>query len=867
VGSSVLSPLSANFTISQDAVDGCGPEAFSFTPDGIVFDQDAGDGTLNVSAPTNCGAWTPVFTVGWIVFSPDVITTDFGPGAGSFDFTVDKNTGSWRSGAIIVGGRQFHVYQNSSDCPAELICRFFPAACGIVGLIDVSHSIRDKVLARSDRGRRYTSLYYQFSREAVGIMLSNPMLLLRSRDILSRYKPVLEAIVAGEQVSLAPEDLDDIDEFLTAFSRAGSPQLQTALDGLRRDLKDPAVQGEFNISIVKAPKREAGGVRSLPGIKFRQVPWTLLGLGGFVFVGFIRARMAPLFKLGKRWFPIFAAGAMLSGFGALKSGSGAPLSAHGPGRTELSTTAALSYLTYLGGSGDDQGTAIATDSAGNAYVAGLTTSSNFPTTAAFQGAPPGHGDAFVSKFNAAGKLVYSTYLGGSAQDNATAIAVDPAGNAYVAGFTSSPDFPVKNAIQPRLKGSVNAFVTKLDASGSISYSTYLGGSLSDMASSIAVDSTGSVYVAGAAMSADFPVAGAPQSKLAGESNAFIAKLSADGSRLVYSTYLGGTDADGASGIAVDSQGQAYITGVTSSRNFPTANAVLPAHAGGFFDGFVAKLNSAGNQFVYSTFLGGRGEDRALRIAVDGPGNAYVTGDTDSSDFPTLNSLQAVNNGSSDAFVVKLNPTGAMVYSTFVGGRGLDGGTGIAADSNGFVYVTGFTASNDFPLVSPVQQASGGAFDAFVLVLDKSGSTALLSSYLGGSGIDSGFGISADSKGGVYLMGQTNSRDLPVSNAAQPSNGGGTSDVFVGRISLGPFIAGAQVSGKKLLIAGIGFDAGATLLLNGDPQKTANDSQNPANDLIAKKSGRLINPGQNVTLQVKNADGSLSNQFSFTRPAG
>jgi hypothetical protein len=282
---------------------------------------------------------------------------------------------------------------------------------------------------------------------------------------------------------------------------------------------------------------------------------------------------------------------------------------------------------------------------------------------------------------------------------------------------------------------------------------------------------------------------------------------------------------------------------------------------------VAKLNSTGNQFVYSTFLGGSGEDRALRIAVDGSGNAYVTGDTDSSDFPTLNSLQAVNNGSSDAFVVKLNPTGAMVYSTFVGGRGVDGGTGIAADSNGFAYVTGFTASNDFPLVSPVQQASGGAFDAFVLVLDQSGSTALLSSYLGGSGIDSGFGIAADSKGGVYLMGQTNSRDLPVSNASQPSYGGGTSDVFVGRVSLGPFITGAQISGKKLLIAGIGFDDGATVLLNGDPQRTANDSQNPANDLIAKKAGRLINPGQIVTLQVKNAGGSLSNQFSFTRPAG
>jgi hypothetical protein len=798
-------------------------------------------------------------------------------------FKVEENKGSFRSGAIIVGGQQFWVYQNPVDCPADLICNFFPLACGVVGddaaLIDVSHSFRDRILARTDRGRQYTRLYYQFSREAVRIMLSNPMLLLRSRDVLTRYKPVLESIVRGNQVSLTPEDLDDIDDFLTAFSQSGSPELRSAIEDLRHDLKDPAVHAEFNISIVKGPMREAGAMASGARVMIRGFPWALLGLCGLVFVGFARARMSlPLslfwtrkvlavgsrtsWKLvlhGKRWLPIFAAVGLISG-------STASLLARGPERPGPSgTSTALSYLTYLGGNADDQGTAIATDSAGNTYVAGLTTSSNFPVAAALQGAEAGKGDAFVAKFSPAGKLVYSTYLGGSGQDNATAIAVDSGGDAYVAGFTSSPDFPVKNAMQRSRKGSVNAFVAKLDATGSLIYSTYLGGSLSDMASSIAVDSAGNAYVGGVAMSADFPVAGAAQSKLGGESNAFIAKLSPDGSRLVYSTYLGGTDSDGASGIAIDSAGEAYITGVTSSRNFPTVNAVRPAHGGGFFDAFVAKLNASGSQFIYSTYLGGTGEDRGLRIAADGAGNAYVVGDTDSADFPTSGAIQTTNRGGSDAFVTKLNPTGSsIVYSTYFGGSGLDGATGVAVDSSGFVYVTGFTGSSDFPVSSPVQQASGGgAFDAFVVVLDPSGLSTIMSSYLGGSGIDSGFGIAADSKGGLYCMGQTNSRDLPVSGAVQSTYGGDPMDVFVGKIAVGPVITAAQISGKKLFVSGIGFDDGASILLNGDPQKTANDNQNPAYSLIARKAGKLI-AGQTVTLQVRDADGRLSPEFKFAR---
>jgi hypothetical protein len=693
-------------------------------------------------------------------------------------------------------------------------------------------------------------------------MLSNPMLLLRSRDMISRYKPVLESMAGGQPVTLTTGDLNDIEEFLADFAEKGSPELKEALDGLRKDLRDPAVHSDFNISIVEGSNRKTAALGFPPTPKALSSLSILFGLFGFILSGFVRIPRSLLVKLANRPLPMVVTAALI--------GVSLPcISARPSDRTLAPATGpGLSYLTYLGGSAADGGSAITTDSTGNAYVAGFTSSANFPILGASQATlAGGQQDAFVTKLGPSGKLIYSTYLGGAAQDNATAIAVDSAGNAYVTGFTNSANFPVKNAFQPALKGEVNAFVAKLDPTGSLVYSTYLGGSLADMSAGIAVDSAGNAYVSGVATSSDFPVASAAQASIGGASNAFIAKLSPDGSRLIYSTYLGGRDTDGASSIAVDAAGQAYVTGVTSSRNFPTINALRPSHGGGFFDAFVAKLNSAGNQFLYSTYLGGTGEDRGLRIAVDAGGNAYVTGDTDSTDFPTASPLQPSNNGGSDAFIAKLNAAGsALVYSTYLGGGMIDGGTGIAVDPGGIAYVTGFTASPDFPLTAPTQQSfGGGAFDAFVAVLNPAGSAAFYSSYIGGGGIDSGFSVASDAQGGIYIMGQTNSKDLPVSSASQSSYGGDPTDVFVTRIKFGPLITAAQVTGKRLLVSGIGFDAGATVLLNGDAERTAGDSQNPATLLVARKAGKHIAPGQTVTLQVKNGDGSVSNQFSFTRP--
>jgi len=386
---------------------------------------------------------------------------------------------------------------------------------------------------------------------------------------------------------------------------------------------------------------------------------------------------------------------------------------------------ALLYSTYLGGSGDDDARGIAVDAAGSAYVTGYTTSSNFPTASPLQPANGGgDNDAFVAKLNPGGSaLVYSTYLGGSGEDGGQGIAVDSSGNAYVAGWTRSTNFPTASPLQPAWGGgdwsAFDAFVAKLNAAGSaLVYSTYLGGTGSDYGFAISVDSSGNAYVAGATPSTNFPTANPLQATNAGGwSDAFVAKLNPAGSALLYSTYLGGSGEDVGSGIAVDSSGNAYVTGFTKSYNFPTVGPLQPAHGGwACCDAFAAKLNAAGSALVYSTYLGGSGEDFGQGIAVDSSGNAYVTGRTYSTNFPTASPLQAAYGGwVFDAFVAKLNPAGsALVYSTYLGGSGDDMGLGIAVDSASNAYVTGSTGSTNFPTASPLQTAyGGGTYDAFV----------------------------------------------------------------------------------------------------------------------------------------------------------
>lgn len=496
----------------------------------------------------------------------------------------------------------------------------------------------------------------------------------------------------------------------------------------------------------------------------------------------------------------------------------------------------LSYSTYLGGSGGDLANGVAVDSSGNVYLTGQTTSTDFPTANPMQASCDAcsaiDSDAFVAKLNAAGSaLVYSTYLGGSGHDEGDAIAVDASGNAYVTGGTLSTDFPTVNAFQSACvgcEGKVNgfmvsgsAFVAKLNAAGSaLIYSTYLGGSLGARGHAIAVDPFGSAYVTGNTFSPDFPTVNPLQSTCPGCKNivnvgdGFVTKLSVGGSALVYSTYLGGSGiplydyGDSGYGIAVDSSGDAYVTGYTASTDFPSFHSLQGYVLGGLGTGFVSELNPAGSAFVYSTFLGGTVRDSGNAIAVDSSGNAYVAGGTSSRDFLTVNPLQPTcpaciveeSGGGSNAFVAKIKAGGsALVYSTYLGGSGTvcgvggDIATGIAVDTSGNAYITGGAQSSDFPMRNPIQalcascQTSCGPLGAptwesgFVAKLNSSGSALVYSTYLGGNIYDAGAGIGVDSSGNAFVTGYTASTDFPTMNPLQATDHD-DSNVFVAKIT-------------------------------------------------------------------------------------
>ena len=453
----------------------------------------------------------------------------------------------------------------------------------------------------------------------------------------------------------------------------------------------------------------------------------------------------------------------------------------------------LVYSTYIGGSSTEFGRGIAVDLAGNAYVTGLTASTDFPTVNPLQPVFGGSEDVFVMKLNSTGSaLVYSTYIGGTSSDDAAGIAVDSAGNAYITGVSYSTDFPTTaGALGTAVNDSGNAFVTKLNPTGSgFIYSTYLGGSDLDNGNGIAVDPGGNAYVIGATASTDFPTTAGAFQTTNDSQRAFVAKLNPTGSALVYSTYLGGSDGgEVGSGIAVDTSGNAYVTGHTGAIDFPTVNPLQPT-LNGEVDAFVSKLNPTGSALVYSTFFGGSGSDDAKGIAVDLAGNAYVTGTTSSTDFPTVNALQAVFGGNLDAFVAKLNPTGsALVYSTYLGGGSGGGSSGgsddardIAVDLAGNAYVTGVTGSTDFPTVNPLQPGFRGSGDAFVTKINAAGTSLIYSTYLGGTSVDPeiGNGIAVDSAGNAYVIGTTSSTDFPTVNAFQAGFGGNL-DAFVAKL--------------------------------------------------------------------------------------
>lgn len=497
----------------------------------------------------------------------------------------------------------------------------------------------------------------------------------------------------------------------------------------------------------------------------------------------------------------------------------------------------LVYSTYLGGTDDEGIFGIAFDPEGNLYISGETSSLNFPAKHGPQTTVGGDYDAFVSKFDRSGsRLIYSSYLGGSAYDHAVGLAVDGNGSAYLAGITESPNFPLAHALQDHFGGRSDAFVARLSPSGSsLLFSTYLGGAGYDYANGLAIDPKGNVFVTGGSSSVDFPTtAAAVQPRCAGfcVSNAFVAKLDPLGQNLVYSTYLGGgTGYDAANAIAVDPEGAAYVTGRAGSRDFPTRNAFQPALAGSA-NAFMTKLDLTGSNLVFSTYLGGNSYDAGQGIALDASRNIYLTGYTHSTNFPLQHPLQsAYGGGQLDGFVTKFDRTGTkLAFSTYLGGSGMDFPFRIAVDPAGYASVIGFTASTDFPLANPTQpKYAGGAFDAFVTRLSRDGSKLAFSTYLGGSGDEYGYSITTTLTGAIWVGGSTSSTDYPLLHPFQAKYGGGPFDAFLTKFALSP------KQSLEVLEAALGNLAGEHLLNPSALDRLSKDLAAADADLSAGKS--------------------------------
>jgi hypothetical protein len=467
----------------------------------------------------------------------------------------------------------------------------------------------------------------------------------------------------------------------------------------------------------------------------------------------------------------------------------------------------LTYSTYLGGSGGDTAYGVAVNSANDAYVTGVTASTNFPiSSTAYQTNYGGDGDVFVTKFNPAGTgVLFSTYLGGTGVDTPAQIHLDAAGDIFLVGSTTSNNFPTTSgAFQQNFGGIQDAFLTEMKPDGSaLIYSTYIGGTGADFGTAVALDSAGNAYVTGSTESTDFPTKNPLQLGNVGLSDAFVTEVSPTGA-LIYSTYLGGSLGDYGTGIAVDSSGNVYVSGYTYSSDFPTQNALQSSLAGGS-DIFITKFTPGSSALLFSTYLGGSSTDRAFAMILDSTGSIYLTGDTQSPNFPvTTNAYQATLLGTANVFLTKVAPgASTLVFSTLFGGNGTDQATAMALDSAANIYITGFTQSGNFPLLDSFQNILGisGAgtcgstnlvnlppnylcADAFVAKFGPSGIPAY-SSFLGGSGTDIGEGIAVDSSGAAYVAGGTTSPNFPATFGTYQWLYGGSdtfSNAFLTKIS-------------------------------------------------------------------------------------
>jgi len=455
-------------------------------------------------------------------------------------------------------------------------------------------------------------------------------------------------------------------------------------------------------------------------------------------------------------------------------------------------------------------------------------------------------------------LIYSTYLGGSAADAGRGIIIASTGESFIVGDSFSSDF-LRNATTT----NSDVFMGKLSANGLLLTYTFFGGTKNDTATGLSVDAFGNLYLGGTTESADFPIANSIGQSMLGPSDAFVVKLTPSGDQFFYSTLIGGSGAETAVSIAGDAAGNAYVTGRTTSQDFPIVGPIQGVYGGGDSDAFVAKLAPDGNILAYSTLLGGSGaenNDGRTGIAVDASGVAYVVGDTQSSDFPTKNALRTTKSGppsSSDGFVAKINASGTeLVYSTFLGGSDDDFAHGVAADNSGNAYVTGRTKSTSFT-GSSVTRPSSAASDAFVTKLNSAGSALSYLTFIGGAvGEDTGNAIVVDSTGNAVAVGSAG--DGLVTVKATQSFFRGSGDALVAKLGpTGTVLFSTYLGGSNADTAlGVGLDSKGIIHVIGTTESTDLPTVSPLvknnsgqRDILIARIDPLINADQPILIQA------------------
>jgi len=448
--------------------------------------------------------------------------------------------------------------------------------------------------------------------------------------------------------------------------------------------------------------------------------------------------------------------------------------------SESSTNNYLISSSLFGGGNEDIGEDVTVDAYGDIYITGKTESIDFPAYNGIDYDNNGPSDCFVIKMNSTGNgLIFATYIGGSSADGGYTIDVDAFGCVYIGGVTNSPDFPIRNSFDSSYNGDLDCFILKLNASGNeILFSTYLGGTDYDRLAEITLDSNQNIIATGLTSSNDFPLINESNNTYSGNGDCFITQLSFNGTSLLYSGMFGGSEVDTGSDLVIDKNGTIYVTGTTRSSDFPVLNAI-DISLSGYSDAFIVVIDEF-QALEFSTYYGGNSYESGTSLAFDLEGSVIIAGETKSSDFPLLNPFDdTLDNDEYDGFVAKLNLNDMnLIYSSYIGGSGIDSVESILLDAASNIYIVGTTSSSDFQSSSSFDDTFNGINDGFLMKLSSNGSNLLYSTFIGGSGGDSCSSMSFGDSGSIWVTGSTWSEDFLTANSSFDEYRGGTSDCFL-----------------------------------------------------------------------------------------